>query len=289
MDYKRLDIQLSRASTLPILPHVTLQLLKIADSPNVSAKDYERVIMQDPAMVAKLLRTANAPFFGGGGRIASLQRAILMLGVDTVRSICIIVSLQAGDSARKPAKHFNLAEFWQHSIAVACISKVISIIKKYPKPEEAFLAGLLHDIGKLGIALFLPEESAQIIQFRNHAAFSDYEIEQGNFQITHEEVGYEIATRWQLPSIFWGAIAHHHSPLESDAKSDDLAHYVHIANALAYDCGLGFGRQGEANRIKDEVREIVGIDEEQYGRICATVYEEVQKLVHSLSSGAQAA
>lgn len=289
MDYKHLETQLARASTLPILPHVTLQLLKLADSPNVGTKDYERVIMQDPAMVAKLLRMANSPFFGGGGRISSLQRAILMLGVETVRSICIMVSLQSGSSTRKPGRHFNIAEFWQHSIAVACMSKVVAMIKKYPKPEEAFLAGLMHDIGKLGIALFLPEESSQVFQQRSSTTLSDYEIEQESLKITHEEVGYEIATRWQLPPIYWGAISHHHSPLESAVASDDLALYVHVGNALAYECGLGFGHQGEANRINPAVQALVQIDEEQYSRICTTVYEEVQKLVHSISSGAQAA
>ncbi len=289
MERKHLEVKLARASTLPILPYVTLQLLKLADKPNASAKDYESIIMQDPAMVAKLLRTANSPFFGGGGRITSLQRAILMLGVETVRSICIVVSLQSGNTGRKPGKHFNLAEFWQHSITVACMSKVVAVLCKYPKPEEAFLAGLMHDIGKLGIALFLPEDSVAVFNHRHDATFSDYEIEKQVLSMSHEEVGYEIATRWQLPQTYWGAIAHHHVPMEGGKKPDEMTLYVHVGNSLAYECGLGFGNRGTANEIAPEVRELLPIGDEQYARICTTVYEEVQKLIHSLAPEVKAA
>lgn len=283
INYKHLEVQLARASTLPILPHVATQLLNIPDSPTVSPKDYERLIIQDTAMSAKVLRTANSPLFGGGGRITTLQRAMALLGFDTVRSICIMVSLQSNSNNKALGVHFSTANYWQHSITVACISKVIATVKRYPKPEEAFLAGLLHDIGKLAIAMFLPSESREIAIRARAENLSDVEAETLVLgEITHEQIGAEVAIRWDLPTLFRGAIEHHHTPqFEPEAE---LSHFVHVANILAYQHGMGFGIKGSVHEIDPTVQALLGLDTAQYDLIGEKVESEVKKLIQTLCS-----
>ncbi len=287
LNYKHLEVQLARASTLPILPHVATQLLNIPDSPTVSPKDYERLIIQDTAMTAKVLRTANSPLFGGGGRITTLQRAMALLGFDTVRSICIMVSLQSSSATKALGVHFSTAAFWQHSITVACISKVIATVKHYPKPEEAFLAGLLHDIGKLAIAMFLPSESREITIRARSENMADFEAERLVLgTITHEQIGAEVAIRWGLPDLYLSAIEHHHTPIATDPQ--DLSCFVHVANILSYQHGLGFGIQGAIHTLDPMVQVLLGLEQAQYDMIGEKVESEVKKVIQGLCS-AQAA
>jgi putative nucleotidyltransferase with HDIG domain len=286
LNYKHIEVHLARASTLPLLPHVATQLLSISDATAVSTKEYERLIIQDPAMVAKLLRTANSPLFGGGGRITSLQRAMSLLGFDTVRSICIMVALQSSTSNRKMGVHFSAASFWQHGIAVASIAKVLAVLKRYTKPEEAFLAGLLHDIGKLAIAMFLPNESREISIRTRADGIADIEAERLLMQgVSHEDIGAEVASRWGLPTLYGEVIAHHHT-LSRDTEPSQLVQFVHAANVIAYQQGMGFGVVSGNSEIDALVQMLLGMEPEQYTVIGEKVEGEVTKLVTSLCQAA---
>ena len=176
MEIRHIETKLARATTLPILPNAVAQVLALTDNPNAGARDYERVIKQDAALTTKILRTANSPYYGGGN-ITNLQRALSQLGVNAIRSICLAVSFQSALASRNLDRRFSPSRFWQHSLAVACGAKVLACVARDPNAEEAFIAGLVHDIGKLALCMFLPLETNQVYNMMAEQKISQYQAD----------------------------------------------------------------------------------------------------------------
>jgi putative nucleotidyltransferase with HDIG domain len=249
----------------------------------VGLKEYERIILQDAALTAKILRTANSPYFGGGGRITSLQRAAALLGVPIVRSICLTLTFQSSLSTLQLGRHFHKEVYWRHNLSVACIAKALAVSAQYPKPEEAFLAGLLHDIGKLALNTFLPVEALRVFLHTVGSSASDYEAEQDLLGVTHEEVGRLAAEKWNLPTVFWGAISRHHQPFQQAKDPDTLTLLVHVANTLAHDFGMGMGLKGNMNCVDAYALAIINVSAEQCAAIGQSVFAEVERLCEGMS------
>jgi putative nucleotidyltransferase with HDIG domain len=283
MDLKHIEVKMARATTLPVFPNVVFQVLRLTDNPNASTREYERLIAQDAALTSKILRTANTPYFGGGGRITSLQRALSLLGMSHLRSICMTVAFQSALQFRGLHPKFRAAEFWQHSLAVACGTKILACLNQYPQSEEAFIAGLLHDIGKLALCIFLPQEAGTILEAMAQRSISQYECELYYLDVTHQEIGRMAAERWGLPQMFHDPIAHHHNPTDNGFEIDPLTACVHVANALTHQVGLGFEPSGMAHEADPMVKDFLAFSEGQYNTIRVAIANEVSRL--SLSMG----
>ena len=277
MDFKHIEVKLARATTLPILPHAVTQILGLPDDTDVTPRDFERIIVKDSALTVKILRTANSAYFNRSGEIASLQRAIDQLGMNTVRSICVASAFQSRVSSKSLCRTFNTSDYWKHSLSVACLAKVLASVTKYPRAEEAFIAGLFHDIGKMAIAMLLPEEGTRIYQNAVMRKISHYDAEQGLLEGTHQEIGLRAAELWTLPRVFWGPIANHHTPWMCE-EPDPLTNLIHLANALAHQNGMGYAVAGEINAPDEGIMEALGVSAEQLKMIIAVVSSEITKL-----------
>ncbi len=278
MELKHIETKLARATTLPILPNLVMQILALTDDMNASARDYERLIMQDAAMTAKILRTANSSYFGGNGQITSLRRALTQVGNNTLRSMCLTVSLQSALSSKTLNKAFNPKSFWLHSLAVACAAKILACLARDPRGEEAFVAGLVHDIGKLALCMFLPMEATHVYQLMQTYKITQFEAELQFLDVTHEDIGHMAAQRWQLPDIYLTPIAKHHDPTADADEIDMLTAYVHVANAIAHQIGLGFEPAAANHCPNPTVVALLNISEEQYDPIRSAVASEVAKM-----------
>ena len=277
MDFKHIETKLARATTLPILPHAVTQILGLPDNTDVTPRDFERIIVKDSALTAKILRSANSAYYNRSGEIASLQRAIDQLGMNTVRSICVASAFQSRVSAKTLCRAFNANDYWKHSLAVACLAKVLASVTKYPRAEEAFIAGLFHDIGKMAIAMLLPEDGARIYQSATMRKISHYEAEQAVLSASHQEIGLRAAELWTLPSVFWGAIANHHTPWLCEER-DALTELIHVANGLAHQNGMGYAAAGDDNAPDQGIMESLGLAPEQLAMIIKVVCAEIEKL-----------
>ncbi len=283
MEIKHIEIRLARATTLPIFPHVVQEVIGLSDNPNAGSRDYERVICHDAALVAKIIRTANAPYFGGSGNIGTLQRAVTQLGVNTVRSICLTAAFKSSLSSAKTNKRFVPRTFWQHSFAVACTCKLLACLAGRGMQEEAFIAGLMHDIGKLAAARFLNTEMDAVYKQMDVHKISQYEAEMQCWELSHQEIGGAVVRLWGLPSDYVSPITRHHTPTTEGAEIDRLTAYVHIANALVHHIGIDHGG-GSASSVDadQDVLDYVALGPQMYDRISNVIATEVARLSESM-------
>lgn len=261
------------------MPHVTVQVMRLVDDPRASTRDFERVITQDAALAAKVLRMANSAYYGGNGRITTVSRAIAVLGMNTIRTIVMSLTFHAMVHARQRKSRFNRQEYWRHSLATAIAGRVLARLKRSKWDEEVFLAGLLHDIGKLIADQFLPEEMDVFISRSMEMTSGTPEevlaLETKVLGVTHTELGDFAAQKWNLPAAIRTGIACHHDPSQAEKELFEPAALVHAANCLVNQAEIGVLIPGIQHEIDPAVKEFLAIPEEQYEPIRLVVAKEV--------------
>jgi len=264
---------------LPPLPHVTVQVMRLIDNPRASTRDFERVITQDAALAAKVLRMANSAYYGGNGRISTVSRAIAVLGMNTIRTIVMSLTFHAMVHARQRRSRFNRQEYWRHSLATAIAGRVLARLKRSKWDKEVFLAGLLHDVGKLIADQFLPEETDLLIthslEMTSGTPQDVLALETRVLGTTHTELGDFAAEKWNLPASIRAGISCHHDPTQAQQDYLEVAAFVHAANCLVHEAEIGVLVPGIQYEIAPEVKEFLGIPEEQYEPIRLAVAKEV--------------
>jgi HD-like signal output (HDOD) protein len=278
MDIASLEVRIGRTTGLPVFPRVAVQIMSLANNPDATAREFERLINQDSGMAARILRTANSAAFSTGREITSVKRALLQLGVGQIRSIATAAAVQAVTANKKINKHFDAAAFYRHSLAVALAAKLIATLDHHDDPEEAFTAGMLHDIGKLAIALFLPDELLTIYAASLKSGMSHFAAERAVLSLDHQEIGELAAKLWGLPTIYHAPIRFHHTPLEGSNFGCRLVTYIHVANSLASSLGLTVGPSDETDRALPLLLASLGIPVAQWGPIHNTLEKQLETL-----------
>lgn len=192
---------------VPTLPAVVVQALTAMQDPNSDARSVERVIARDPALSAKILRVANSAFFGQARRVSTIADAIRILGFTNVQGM--IIGIGAFDAFR--TERLDLGGFWRHSIATATASRWLAP-RVDIRADEAFTAGILHDIGKLIFAIQADAGYQRVLDLERETGATGVQAERTLLEFTHPEVGETVAERWSLPPRYVAAIAHHHDP-----------------------------------------------------------------------------
>ncbi len=215
-------------------PAVASQILSICDDPDVRPRDLTEVIQCDPAVALRLLRVANSSVYGFAGEIRSIDHAIVVLGFRTVRDLAVAAAAadMFADSDQADAARTKL---WLHSLACGSVARALAG-ELAVAPGEAFLAGIVHDVGKLVFFDVLPQEYQEIT--READSTTIFNAEEAAFGVSHPLLGQRCAEQWGLPAEIHAAIAHHHAP-ESTGQAADLVSLVCVADALAHGWQLG--------------------------------------------------
>lgn len=226
----------AKVNQLAPLPAVALRVLQLAQDERTSASDLAGIIATDQAMTAKLLRLANSAYFAAGREITTVRDAIVLLGMAEIRRLVLTTSLMGQYS--QDTGVLNISAFWGHALAVGMVAEVMARNTKLAKPEEAFTAGILHDIGKLVMNQYQHEhyEAAAGFAFSRGIPLDRAEFEV--FGFNHALLGRRLAEAWRLPATLAEAIAHHHAVLSPD---HGLSYIIFSANTLTRDHGLWCG------------------------------------------------
>jgi len=230
MDSIAMRKRLDRIPNLPTLPQVALKVNEMLNDPSTSMREMSDTIMKDQVIVSNILKLVNSAFYGFPSQIDNIHRAITVLGIETVRNAIMAVSVTKALSKANDAEDFSITTFWRHSIAVAITSRQLSQRIPIEVPETCFIAGLLHDIGKVIMARFLKEEFAQVLALMKQGS-RFYDAEKSALHIDHAMIGGYLAKRWHLPDNLINAITYHHEPRENIA-GHNLTAVIHAGDNI---------------------------------------------------------
>jgi HD-like signal output (HDOD) protein len=208
-------VKLESLQQLPMLPSTAAEALQLIDNPRTSAGMLGRIIERDQALAARVLKIANSPFYGFPREISTIDLASVVLGFDAIKETILSLVIQ-GVFAHTRSPHLDIQDFWKYSIFCGSAARFLARRLGYRVAGEAFVAGLMHDIGVLIIAQFFPRELDAIRQEQSLRGLSLVEAEHKVLAATHCEIGAWLAERWNLPQQLINAIALHHiTPLNA--------------------------------------------------------------------------
>jgi HD-like signal output (HDOD) protein len=222
------------------LPDIYLRIEKVINDPNSSARHVAAIISQDPNLSAKLLKIVNSAFYGFNQKIDTISRAVTIVGQNQINDLVLGTSVRALFQ-EIPSSLMNMNLFWEHSVACGTCARWIAGARKFPNLESFFIAGLLHDLGKLIIFKNLPGAAKAVLRRVRHSDSFYYQAERDLIGFDHTQVGKALAEQWKLPAGLEQAIGGHHPPWALPLEAE--AALIFVADNLAN--ALGFGSSGE--------------------------------------------
>lgn len=222
-------------SRMPSLSTTVTKVLEICNNPATSPNELNRVISLDPVLTGQVLRLINSAYYSLPNQVTSLTRSIIILGINTVKNLSLSTAVLASLGGKESFQPLSMDDFWTHSICVGVTAKSLAAIKGIPSAnlEEYFVAGLLHDLGKIPLYNCFPEEYGHALKAVTLKQASLRYTENIVFGIDHCTVGKMIAEKWQLVDTIYDSIYYHHNPEEAGEKNRHLITIVSLANTCA--------------------------------------------------------
>lgn len=257
----RRDIR-ARSNKIPSLPEVVTAVLRLLNDPGTEIQAFEGVLSKDPALVAKMLRVVNSPFYGLARPMTSIKEAVMVLGFRSLRSLVLAASTAGFMEQDYGCYGHDEKGLWKHALSVASGARTLAeILREGPDSrEEIFVAGLLHDIGKMLIAPYLGQNAPQGCE----TGIDFVDIESKLLGITHEEAGGLVCKKWGLTDLIVDVIEGHHGNTQSEAHLRAMT-IVRLTDIHAHRLGFGFrdGFPFQTQDIRKDL-EFLGLDEDAY-------------------------
>ena len=269
----RLSVSIDK---MPSLPTTVGKIIQLANDINSSAKDILTVIQMDPVLTAKVLKLIHSAFYGMSDKV-TLKQAIVLLGINTIKNLALSSAIvgQMSKSSVK-IKTFDLHRYWQHCLATGIASRIVcKKLQTDPQAvDEFFVAGLIHDIGKLVLALGIPMVYAKTLHYARKNSLNGVESESKIIGMNHAEVGSLLAHKWSLSDALVDTILYHHAP---EKKHGRLTWVVHVANYFAQKKGYVNAGEFGQSELNQESVEVLGLSEFEIEASLANLSEEIEK------------
>lgn len=264
---------LPKIQSLPVLPQVAMRVTERMQSPTATLPEIADLIKSDVGLSTKVLRLANSSYYSIPGGVTEVSKSLQFLGFTTIAQI-VLTSSVFGVFKTQGTSEFPLSRFWLHCFAVGLLAEIAAKNFQIGNPSEAFVGGLLHDIGKLILLELAPEQLQKIVRHSLESHISFFEAEKALGFSTHVELGVEIARHWKLPASIQTSIANHHTP----SRNRECA-LIEWANLWVNANGIGFsGNADEKTPAKlAECQSRMGISAASLGAIEAQFRKEFEK------------
>ncbi|MCC6730089.1 MAG: HDOD domain-containing protein [Chthonomonadales bacterium] len=266
-----------KLADLPPLPAVVTRIMQTVNDPNTSAEDLNRLISLDQGLSSRILRIVNSAYYGFPKRISTITHAVVILGFNTVRNLVLGVSAFGMLSGKSAAGGLNRRVFWEHSVSVAVAASVLAR-RKRPRGraavEEAFLGGLLHDIGKLFLDCYFPVQYAVTLAYAAHQSAAPLEAERKVLAFDHPSVGRRIADHWNFPPALVAAINSHHAPVPG-ADHFETAAFIHAADWVAWQFGTPSAEKCGEVELVPAVREWLALEDEELASVLGELAQQI--------------
>jgi len=267
------------AGDLPTIPVVATKVMQLMEDENSTAEDLAKVVASDPAVAARVLKISNSSFYGCQRQIQTLPHAIMMLGFVTLKSVVVAASV-------KQVYHpFGLTEklLWEHSFGAGLAARLIAGETRKVNPDEAFLGGLFHDIGKIIMNFMDKAKFQEVMQHCYNEGVSFQEAETRVFDYAHEEVGALVIKKWNFPDHLMQAVLSHHSlELPQEAEEDPylthLTYVVSLSNIFCHKFGIGtVNGEEDIDVAETEPARLMGLNGERVEGLLAKFHEAFEK------------
>ena len=268
--------KIQKSGNLPTLPEILLKLLEACDNESTPISEIAAIISKDPVISFKVLQLVNSAYYGLRTKFKSVDQAVVYLGANSVKNIAITTSIHQVFERKKykNAKRFNPNTFWYHSLLTATMAKRIAERVGYEHQEEAYLSGLLHDIGRLILVSTFPKEHESILietKDLQNVLWAEKQL----IGITHCEVGAWLINNWNLDTLMADAIKYHHEPLEQVQEAFPLVKIIHLASLLSE-------KVQDKDLIAETSEQLFGLNETDLVQVTEGVNDLVLEIAASL-------
>jgi putative nucleotidyltransferase with HDIG domain len=278
---------LAKLQDIPTLPIVAMRVNELIYDPTSSSSDIAEVLKKDQVLTAKILRLVNSSYYAIPGGVADVQRALAFLGFNTLAQLVLGLSVFSMFT-KEETEEFSMLEFWRHALGTAVGAEILAKRLDYPKPEEAFTCGLLHDIGKLVLHEIDSPRLKEIVRETTKRKSSFVEVEREWDLPGHSFLGEVIATKWGLPQVIRLAIRYHHfdvSEMQSVLSSaKPIIHMVRLANQLAVKNQIGNSGDHSGGEITPEMLKHLGLTAKDIPQIEEQILQDMEKAGGFLSA-----
>ena len=250
--------KLDSINNLPAIPEIMFDAVAAIKSDPGNVIKLSEILGKDQAMVAKILAVANSPLYGMLRKVSSLEFAIMLMGATELQNVITAISL-SNTISLKSNSHFNQKSYWKHSMAVGLIAKDIARNNGFTELSgEAFVAGMLHDVGIQLLVKYFAEEFEKILETES-ALKSFYEAEMEVLGMTHQDIGAYLLNKWELPTPLIHAVEHHHSPAFV-TENTELVSIVHLADYIANNSSSASGNWDKGIKLSYSIYNNIGFD-----------------------------
>lgn len=275
------DSVLSKVEHLPTIPVVALQVGELVNDPRASAQRIAAVMQGDPSLSAKVLKLVNSSYYAIPGGVTDVSRAISFIGFNTLHQLVLTVSVM--DALRTPAgSSFNASGLWLHCLAVGSYAEVIADHIGHGDPGSCFTAGLLHDIGKIALAIAEPDKFGRAIDLAKNDGVSMAKAERKTGLPPHDRVGSRLARKWRFPAPLLVPIQYHHGTGKPHVRREltkslrAVADITALADHLALYYSLGDSGSPKPDKHRSDALERVGMTTVQIDKIYSAVMRRLE-------------
>jgi putative nucleotidyltransferase with HDIG domain len=286
---KRVDLILQQLEELPTLPTVALRILEITGSDGASVSQVVKLVQSDPSLTARILQLVHRADSGVRGEVNSVARAVVLLGFEALRGAVLAVSVFETFQAEQPrGTHFSREEFWKHCVAVACCAEMLAGQISEIDPAEAFVCGLLHDLGKVALDAVLPKSFNRVVEAADLLRGNIADVERQVIGLDHMVVGKRLAERWQLPVTIRDCVwLHGQTPeaLPATVKHPKLVNLITLADSIVRQQHLGYSGNYTQTVSQQQLMDLLHIQQPMIERMLEKLVEQIEQRAKALGLG----
>lgn len=266
---------ISNLGDLPPLPQVAAQVLRISADPDATAEDLRKVISTDQALTSQILKISNSAMFGMMREVKTLSQAIMTLGFSTIKSV--VIASSAKNLYHRGAVGLQERLIWEHALVTALSSRTLARALKFPRVEEAFIGGLLHDIGKSVLGIKFPERYGAILRSVYNGQGDTVEMELETFGFDHAMVGEALLHSWNLAESLQTAVRWHHHPIEAQDLHRVLTSVIALGNEMALEEKAGIGGPDSLKAATEQAIDILKLEPARLEEIKTAMREALEQ------------
>lgn len=249
-----------KVSTIATLPEVTARIVATVEDPKSSAAQLHKIVSHDPALVTRILKVVNSAFYGLPGQIASIERAIVLLGLNAVKNIAVAASLGQLFRGVQLCDGFTAKDLWTHCIAVGVAARELARQMRVPLADEAFLAGMIHDVGLLVTLQVCPDKLRTVCEKAKAQGASFCDIERDVMGMDHQQLGSALCEQWKFPRSCQLVAGYHHRPTALAEANRLLVTLVYVADTLCCAGNHGFNLTALNQKLEDAGLSGIGLE-----------------------------